>query len=198
MARKIQSRRDASEYATFCIRAPSQGGQNKAPGIQGIDEVLILAMTANTSKAEERDEVTGARKEFNRSLRRLGNYLENGDWALTDRKVSLFGDDAVINNTNSTFGDVEFKRLSNGNMLATATFRHAIDKIPVTQVFLVALNPSNKSSFLGKSLDQPESTVVGTIDRKNDLIYWNDTAESINGSTIGQSYVRSMNFINLC
>lgn len=154
-------------------------------------------VTTKKPNREARDEITGARRAYDKALNRLGTFLTDADWEATDRKITIFDDNGTFMNLNNTYGKLEFERLSNGNLKADIEIRHAPDNFIISYSYVVALNPKDKT-FMATRLDAAGLTAIGSIDRQQNMLYWTDISEGLGaGTTIGDSCVRSMNFINI-
>lgn len=147
----------------------------------------------------QRDEVIEARREFDRELDRIGNYLEGGNWVATSREVTFFSDDRITN-FSATTGELQFKQLKNGNLKAKTIVYHAEDNFKITANYLIAINPS-QNTFLGTRYQNAEGLdggiITGSIDRRTNTLAWNDFAPSSMGTSAGENYLRSMNFVNI-
>jgi len=67
--------------------------------------------------SEERDAITGARRQYNKALKKIGAFLTNRDWVATDRKITIIDESGATMNLNETYGELDFERLSNGNLM---------------------------------------------------------------------------------
>jgi hypothetical protein len=62
---------------------------------------------------------------------------------------------------------------------------------------VIALNPGEKT-FLGTRIDTVGLTATGSVDRGNQTLYWTDIGTHLGiGSQLGNSHIRSMNFVNI-
>lgn len=154
-------------------------------------------MADQTFSENKKDLITGARKDFNRSLRRLGDYLVDGTWVQTNRAVTFIDQDGLLNVTDPT-GKLKFKRLSNGNLKAVETINHATDNVTIKNAFVVSLNPDT-NTFLAAGLSPAvrDWTCVGSVDTKNGQLYWQDFGTG-SLSHSDDIVVRSINFVDIC
>ncbi len=144
-----------------------------------------------------RDVITGGRKRFNSQLRQLRNYLVEAEWVATERYVTFFGDDMIIGSDSDQAGTLDFAPLSNGVLKATLAIKHVTDDFPIVTEHVIALNPGQKT-FLGTRIDTVGLTATGSVDRGNQTLYWTDIGTHLGiGSQLGNSHIRSMNFVNI-
>jgi len=159
---------------------------------------------ASNYTPEQQDIITGARKEFKRELRRWGRYLVNGEWATTERIISGFdpGDPAQGYAGSAEEGTLEFTRLKNGNLKAELSMSHVVDKTPLVQEFIVALDPY-RHTFTGiggirnGSSVANEWTASGSFDPKRGVLDWSDQGPGV-GTLAGTALIRTWGFVDVC
>lgn len=153
-------------------------------------------MASHRYTPEQRDEITGARKNFRKSLRKMGDYLIGGDWVVTDRSVTFFGENGMSSHRDN-LGTLKFKPLRNGNLKAVTIINHAKDNYIFRRDYIVSLNPSTETFVAAMRATKGSHVITGSIDRKHNLIHWTDTGLAEGGSFDGGNYIRSINFLNI-
>lgn len=145
---------------------------------------------------EQRDEITGARKEFRSRLNELNDYLVGGDWVVSERSVTFF-DEQRMSSHRDDLGTLRFKPLRNGNLKAVTIINHARDNYIFRRQYIVSLDPNNETFVAAMRYTEGFHVITGSIDRKDDLIHWTDTGLAEGGSYDGGNYIRSINFVNI-
>lgn len=177
------------------MRRPAS--QELPPPLQKAQGSIQQEMANYSRDSEERDAITGARRQYNKAIKRIGAFLTNRDWVATDRKITIIDESGATMNLNETYGELDFERLSNGNLRANLEIRHVPDDFLISYSYIVALDP-NKKTFIATREDTTGLTAFGSINQLHNSLYWMDISERLGaGSTIGDTCVRSMNFISL-
>jgi hypothetical protein len=148
---------------------------------------------------QEKDVITGARKQFRRKLNQWGKYLEQGEWAGTFRAWNVEHDDDSKDAAGTGFdGIIEFKQLANGNLTARIEWNHAVDDTPQSADYIISLSPYNRTfTGLGYLAGFDETArATGYFDPKRGLLNVIDIGPS-QGSLTGGTFIRTWDFVDI-